>query len=98
MILKLRDIKIDEQWKEAIQQNKGRIQINLMLIDCQSLSMADVREYTAISEFNKNILLMYYRILGFIVNQIDPRLNIKEDKSIRDEVFFNSFDSYPRAD
>jgi 5'-3' exonuclease len=98
MFLKLSDIQIDEQWKKAIQQNKGRIQINLMLIDYQSLSMTDVREYTIISEFNKKNLLMYYRIFDFSIDQIDPRLNIEEDKPFRDEDFFNSFDSYPRAE
>jgi 5'-3' exonuclease len=98
MFLKLNDIRIDEQWKKAIQQNKGRIQINLMLIDYQPLSMVDVREYTIISEFNKSMLLMYYRIFGFDTSQIDPRLNCVEDKPLRDEDFFNSFDSYPRAE
>jgi 5'-3' exonuclease len=98
MFLKLNDIQIDEQWKKAIQQNKGRIQINLMLIDYQPLSIADVREYTIISEFNKKILSMYYRIFGFDINQIDLRLNCNEDKPLRDEDFFNSFDSYPRAE
>jgi 5'-3' exonuclease len=98
MFLKLNDIQIDEQWKEAIQQNKGRIQINHMLVDYQPLSMADVREYTTFSEFNKNMLLMYYRIFDFNIDQIDPRLNIEEDKPLRDEDFFNSFDSYPRAE
>jgi 5'-3' exonuclease len=98
MFLKLNEIQIDDQWKKAIQQNKGRIQINLMLIDYQPLSMADVREYTVISEFNEKALLMYYRIFGFDINQIDPRLNHEEDKPLRDEDFFNSFDSYPRAE
>jgi 5'-3' exonuclease len=98
MFLKLNDIKIDEHWKKAIQQNKGRIQINLMLIDYQPLSIADVREYTIIAEFNKNMLLMYYRIFGFDINQVDPRLNCEGDKPLRDEDFFNSFDSYPRAE
>jgi 5'-3' exonuclease len=98
MFLKLSDIQIDEQWKKAIRQNKGRIQINLMLVDYQPLSMADVREYTIISEFNKNMLLMYYRIFDFNIDQIDPRLTIEEDKPLRDEDFFNSFDSYPRAE
>jgi 5'-3' exonuclease len=65
MFLKLNDIQIDEQWKKAIRQNKGRIQINLMLIDYRPLSIADVREYTIISEFNKDMLFMYYRIFGF---------------------------------
>jgi 5'-3' exonuclease len=98
MFLKLNDIQIDEQWKKAIQQNKGRIQINLMLIDYQPLSVADVREHTIISEFNKKMLLVYYRIFCFDINQIDPRLSCEEDKPIRDEDFFNSFDSYPRAE
>jgi 5'-3' exonuclease len=98
MFLKLNDIRIDEQWRKAIQQNKGRIQINFMLIDCQPLSMAEVREYTVVSEFNKNTLLMYYRILGFDIDQIDPRLNRGEDKPLQGEDFFNSFDSYPRAE
>jgi 5'-3' exonuclease len=96
MFLRLSDMRIDEQWKKTIQQNKGRIQINLMLIDYQPLSITDVREYTIISEFNKSMLLIYYRIFGFDINQIDPRLN-KEDKPLKDEDFFTSFDSYPRA-
>jgi 5'-3' exonuclease len=98
MFLKLNDIRIDGQWKKAIQQNKGRIQINLMLIDYQLLSMADIREHTVISEFNKDMLLMYYRIFGFDINQIDPRLTCEENKLLPDEDFFNSFDSYPRAE
>jgi 5'-3' exonuclease len=98
MFLKLNDILIDEQWKKAIQQNKGRIQINLMLVDYRPLSIADVREYTIISEFNKNMLLMYYRFFGFNISQIDPRINNEKDKPLRDEEFFNSFDSYPRAE
>jgi 5'-3' exonuclease len=97
MFLKLNDLQIDDHWKKAIRQNKGRIQINLMLVDYQPLSMTDVRECTVISEFNKDALLMCYRIFGFDINQIDPRL-IKEDKPLQDEDFFNSFDSYPRAD
>jgi 5'-3' exonuclease len=97
MFLNLDAIKIDDKWKKTIRQNKGRIQINLMLVECQPLSDADVREYTVISEFNKKMLLMYYRILGFDINQIDPRLN-KEDKPLKDDDFFNSFDSYPRAE
>jgi 5'-3' exonuclease len=98
MFLKLGDIQIDEQWKKAVRQNRGRIQINLSLISRQPLSMSDVREYTVISEFNKNALLMYYRIFGFDVDQIDPRLNCEKGKPLRDEDFFNSFDSYPRAE
>jgi 5'-3' exonuclease len=98
MFLQLNDIQIDEQWKRAIRQSKGRIQINLMLIDYRPLSIADVREYTIVSEFNKDILLMYYRIFGFDINQIDPRLNCEKDKPLLDEDFFNSFDSYPRAE
>jgi 5'-3' exonuclease len=98
MFLKLKDIQVDEQWKKAIQQNKGRIQINLMLIDNRPLSMADVKDYTIISEFNKNMLLMYYRVFGFDINQIDPRLSCEESKPLRDEDFFNSFDYYPRAE
>jgi 5'-3' exonuclease len=97
MFLSLEEIQIEEHWKEAIRKNKGRIQINLMLIDYQLLSTADVREYTIISEFNKKALLMYYRILGFDINQIDPRLN-KEDKLLKDEGFLNSFDSYFRVE
>jgi 5'-3' exonuclease len=98
MFLKLNDIQIDDQWKKAVQQNKGRILINLMLVDYQPLSMADVREYTIISEFNKSILLIYYRIFSFDIDQIDSRLKIEEDNPLREEDFFSSFDSYPRAD
>jgi 5'-3' exonuclease len=97
MFLKLDSIKIEDRWKQAIRQNRGRIQLNLMLVECQPLSDLDVRDYTVISEFNKKALLMYYRILGFDAGQIDPRLT-KEDKSLKDEDFFNSFDTYPRAE
>jgi 5'-3' exonuclease len=98
MFLRLNDIRIDERWKKAVQQNRGRIQINLALVDRQPLSIADVREYTIISKFNKNILLMYCRIFGFDVDRINPRMNCGEDKPLRDEYFFSSFDSYPRAE
>jgi 5'-3' exonuclease len=97
MFLKLSALPIDDHWKKAIYQNKGRIQINLMLVDYRQLSIARVREYTVISGFNKNILLMYYRIFGFDIVQLDSRLN-KEDEYLRDEYFLNSFDSYPRAE
>jgi 5'-3' exonuclease len=93
----LNEIQIDRQWKTAIQQNKGRIKINLMLVEYQPLTMADVREYTVISEFNKSMLLMYYRILGFTSYQIDPRFRV-EATPLKDENFFNSFDLYPRAE
>jgi 5'-3' exonuclease len=81
MFLKLGDIRIDEQWKKAIRQNKGRIQINFMLIDYQPLSIADVREYTAISEFNKDLLLMYYRIFGFDIERIDPPIESRRKQA-----------------
>jgi 5'-3' exonuclease len=97
LFIKLSGLQIEDCWKKAIQQNKGRIQINLMLVGCQPLSMTDIREYTTITDFNKKMLLMYYRIFGFDVAQIDSRLT-KEDKPLQDEDFFNSFDSYPRAD
>jgi 5'-3' exonuclease len=97
MFLKLGDICIEDQWKKTIQQNKGRIKINLRLIDYQPLSMADVREHTIITEFNKSMLLMYYRIFGFDINQLDLHLS-QENRPLKDEDFFNSFDSYPRAE
>lgn len=97
MFLRLNEIRVDDQWKQELRKNKGRILINLMLIERQPLTDADVREYTVIAEFNKKILLMYYRILGFDIGQIDPRLS-QEDKPLKDEDFFNSFDSYPRAE
>jgi 5'-3' exonuclease len=97
MFLNLDSIEIEYQWKQAIRQNRGRIQLNLMLVECQPLSEADVREYTVISEYDKKSLLMYYRILGFNAGQIDPRM-IKKDEPVDDENFFNSFDSYPRAE
>jgi hypothetical protein len=68
-----------------------------MLVDYLPLTMADVRECTVITEFNKSMLLMNYKIFGFDTVQIDPRL-VKEDKPLREEDFFNSFDSYPRAE
>jgi 5'-3' exonuclease len=97
LFLRLNEVQVDDQWRQEIRKNRGRIQLNLLLIERQPLTNADVREYTVISEFNKKILLMYYRILGFDVNQIDRRLN-REDKPLKDEDFFNSFDSYPRAE
>jgi 5'-3' exonuclease len=97
LFINLNDLQIDGQWKTAIRQNKGRIQINLMLVDYLPLTISDVRECTVITEFNKNMLLMYYKIFGFDTVQIDPRL-AKEDKPFREEDFFNSFDSYPRAE
>jgi 5'-3' exonuclease len=98
MFLKLDDLQIDDKWKNAVRKNKGRIQINRMLIDRRPLSASDVRGHTVVSEFNKKNLLMYYRIFGFDIGLIDPRLNYENDKPLHDEDFFNSFDSYPRAE
>jgi 5'-3' exonuclease len=98
LLLRLNEIKIDEQWKKAIQKNKGRIQINFMLINHQSLSMEDVREHAIITDFNKSMLLMYYRILHFDINLIDPRLSPEKEEPFCEENFLNSFDSYPRAE
>jgi 5'-3' exonuclease len=96
MFLRLDGIEIENQWKQAIRKNRGRIQLNLSLVGRRPLSESDVREHTVISAFDKRTLLMYYRILGFDINQIDPRLN-KEDVSFKDGDLFGSFDSYPRA-
>jgi 5'-3' exonuclease len=97
LFLNLSDLQIEDHWKSAIQQHKGRIQINLMLVDYLPLTTADVRECTIITEFNKKMLIMYYKIFGFDIIQIDPKL-IEEDKPLQEEDFFNSFDSYPRAE
>jgi 5'-3' exonuclease len=97
MFLRLNEIEIEAGWKQEIRKNRGRVQINLSLVECQPLTESDTREYTVITEFNRKMLLMYYRILGFDFCQVDPRLS-KDNTPLKDEDFFNSFDSYPRAE
>jgi putative DNA-directed DNA polymerase len=97
MFIRLRDIQVEERWKSLILQNKGRIQINFRLVKAQDLTVRDVRAYTSITSFNKQGLLMYYRILQLDIAKIDPRLCNENIVSIADEGFFNSFDTYPRA-
>jgi 5'-3' exonuclease len=97
MLLYLADLNIPPQWKESIQQSYGRIQLNLMLVDYQPVSMADCRECVSITEFNKEMLSMFYRMLNFKPEGIDERLR-KPDIPAKEEDFFKDFDVYPRAD
>jgi 5'-3' exonuclease len=97
MFVHLADLNIPPQWKEAIRQSRGRIQLNLMLVDYQPVSMVDCRECTSITEFNKEMLSMFYRMLNFKPEDIDERLR-KLDIPAKEEDFFKELDVYPRAD
>jgi 5'-3' exonuclease len=97
MFLYLSELSIPSQWKEAIRQSRGRIQLNLMLVDYQPISTADCRECTSITEFNKEMLSMFYRMLNFKPEGIDERLR-KPDVPATEEDFFKDFDVYPRAE
>jgi 5'-3' exonuclease len=97
MFLYLSDLDIPPQWKESIRQSRGRIQLNLMLVDYQPISMADCRECTSITAFNKDTLSMFYRMLNFKPEGIDERLR-KPDVPAKEEDFFKDFDVYPRAE
>jgi 5'-3' exonuclease len=97
MFLYLSDLTIPTQWKESIRQNRGRIQLNLMLVDYQPVSKDDCRECTSITEFNKDMLSMFYRMLNFKPEGVDERLR-KIDTPVNEEDFFKEFDVYPRAD
>jgi 5'-3' exonuclease len=97
MFLYLNDLNIPRQWKELIRQNRGRIQLNLMLVDYQPVSVEDCRECAFITEFNKDMLSMFYRMLNFKPEGIDERLR-NSNAPVKEEDFFKEFDVYPRAD
>ena len=97
MFLYLTELEIPPQWKEAIKQNRGRIQLNLMLVDYQPISISTCREHTTITEFNKEMLTMFYKMLNFKPEGIDERLR-KQEPPVREEDFFKNFDTYPRAE
>jgi 5'-3' exonuclease len=97
MFLYLTDLNIPSQWKDSIRQSRGRIQLNLMLVDYQPISKADCRECTSITEYNKEMLSMFYRMLNFKPESIDERLQ-KPDLPVKEEDFFKEFDVYPRAE
>ena len=97
MFLYLSELNIPSQWKDAIKRNKGRIKLNFMLVDYQPISVASCRECTSITEFNKDMLIMFYRILNFKPEGIDERLR-KLDVPAKEEDFFKEFDMYPRAE
>jgi 5'-3' exonuclease len=86
MFLHLVDLDIPTQWKESIRQNRGRIQLNFMLVDHQPITRADYRECTSITEFNKEMLSMLYRMLNFNPECIDERLR-KPDSFVKGEDF-----------
>jgi 5'-3' exonuclease len=96
MFLHLTGLSIPSQWKESIRKNQGRIQLNLMLVNYHLVSRADCRECTSITEFNKEMLSMFYRMLNFKPEGIDERLR-KPDLPVKEEDFFKEFDVYPRA-
>jgi 5'-3' exonuclease len=97
MFLYLSDLNISPQWKEAIKQNRGRIQLNFMLVDYQPLSIEACRECATITAFNKEMLAMFYRMLNFKPEGIDERLR-KQEIPIKEEDFFKEFEVYPRAE
>lgn len=97
LFLYINEINIPMQWKDAIKQNRGRIQLNNMLIDYEPISMATCRENTTITEFNKEMLSMFYKMLNFKPDGIDDRLKNTE-KALKEEDFFKEFESYPRAE
>ncbi|MDR1147611.1 MAG: hypothetical protein LBK66_03155 [Spirochaetaceae bacterium] len=93
----LADLNIPFQWKEAVRQSRGRILLNFRLVNYQPVSGAECRECTSVTEFNKDMLSMFYRILNFKPEGIDGRLR-KPDLPPREEDFFKEFDVYPRAE
>jgi len=97
MFLYFNDLNIPSQWKDEIRQNKGRIYLNLRLVNYQPLSVATCREHTTISEFNESMLNMFYRILNFKPEVIDERLR-GSDTPIKEEDFFKDYDIYPRVE
>jgi len=97
MFLHFADLDIPSQWKEAIRQNRGRIQLNLMLVDYQPISIADCRECTSITEFNKDMLAIFYKMLNFKPEGIDERLR-KPEVPLTEEDFFSDFEVYSRAE
>ena len=97
MFLFLDELDIPIHWKEIIRQNRGRIQLNLMLVDYQPLSIADCRENTFVTEFNKEMLSMFYKMLNFKPESIDERLR-KDEIPLEEEDFFKEFEIYPRAE
>jgi 5'-3' exonuclease len=96
MFLHLPELTIPPQWKDAIRQNRGRIQLNLMLVDYQPVSVEDCRECTIVTEYNKEMLSMFYRMLNFKPEGIDDRLRNQEEP-VKEEDFFKDFDVYLRA-
>jgi 5'-3' exonuclease len=97
LFLHLTDLNIPSQWKEAVRQNRGRIQLNARLIDYQPISITEYRECAYITEFNKEILSLFYRICNFKPDSIDERLR-QSEVPVKEEDFFKEFDVYPRAE
>jgi len=97
MFLYLNELNTPSQWKEAIRQKKGRIQLNLRLVNNQPVSIANCRECTTICEFNKGMLVVLYKIFNFKPEEVDERFSSSE-VLLKDEDFFKDFDIYPRIE
>jgi len=93
----LNELDIPLQWKEEVRKNKGRIGLNYQLVSYQPVSVASCRECTTISEFNKNMLGMFYKLLNFEPEKVDIRFRNSEE-SVNDDDFFKEFEVYPRAE
>lgn len=91
----INEINLSEKWKQAFEENKGRVLLNYSLVSFQDLSISETREFTEITKFNKDVLSMLYRTLKFNVSKLDTRL-VEVEKEIETDDFFGA-EKFPRA-
>ena len=91
----LKELELSDKWKQAFEENKGRVLLNYQLVSFQQLTVSETRDFTEVTTFNKKVLGMLYRSLKFNAEKLDPRF-IKTPEEVKTDDFFGA-EQFPRA-
>lgn len=87
-------LNISADLKESLRRARGKVELNERLIRYKPISIDECRESTVIAEYNHDILLKLYKMLGFEPSEVDKRFVDNTPLSVDD--FFNGFCDIPR--
>lgn len=95
LYIHLAELDLSDKWKQAFEENKGRVLLNYQLVSFQELTVSETREFTEITAFNKKVLGMLYRTLKFNAEKLDSRF-VPRVEEVKTEDFFGA-EKFPRA-
>lgn len=95
LYIHLAELDLSDKWKQAFEENKGRVLLNYQLVSFQELTVSETREFTEVTVFNKKVLGMLYRTLKFNAEKLDSRF-VPKVEEVKTEDFFGA-EKFPRA-